>query len=156
MSDEADNQNIVPPEVDLTPLALAGEPATDKGFVTANGTRVRARVVKIAEQATRAPINGDERLAPSGLTLSLSLAALDAEGAVERDANGALLIMDRHEIAISDEAMKNPAFDPQEAVESALRQQAYQLEQRLAQRARTAAYLTEAWGGAVPEPADDG
>lgn len=77
------------------------------------------------------------------------------------DGAGDLLIMDRHELILSDEAMKNPAFDVQAFVEAAIRQQAHQLEQRLANRAAVTDYLAQHWGGAVtppppePEPTPD-
>lgn len=143
-----DSQIVTPPEVTLTPLDLPGQPATDKGFTTENGTKVRARVVTIAVQDTRAPTNGDAQIAPSGMNLSLTLAVLNDDLTVAKDANGAFLITDLHEIVWHDVAMQNPDFDPQGDLERTLRQQAYLLEQRMAKRAATTDYLMQAWGGA--------
>ena len=140
-------QTVTNPTVALTDLALEGQPATDRGYTTPSGTRFRARVVKVAEQDTRAPTNGSATVAPSGYVLSLTLALLDASDNVATDAAGGLLITDRHEVVISDEAMKNPGFDPKAFIETTLAEQAYLLEQRMAKRAATQDYLLEFWGG---------
>ncbi|HEX2594812.1 MAG TPA: hypothetical protein VHL34_25140 [Rhizomicrobium sp.] len=150
-----------PPEVVLTDLPLVGEPATDRGFVTENGTKIRARIIQIGSHETRAPTSGDVVVAPSGRILSLTLAKLNDDHSVATDSTGAFLIMDRHELILSDEAMKNPTFDVGAAVEAIVRQQAHLLEQRVANRASVTDYLAQHWGGAVlppppePEPTTD-
>lgn len=156
MTDITDpSQTVAPPEIALTPLALPGQPATDRGFTTPAGTRLRARIVTIAEVETRAPTNTRAAIAPSGWTLSLTLAVLDAQLGVAADEQGRLLITDRHEIHLSDEAMRNPDFDVQADIERTLRQQAFLLEQRMTKRAATTSYLASAWGGAATTPAED-
>lgn len=145
---DAASHTVIPKAVSFTEIPLEGQPATDKAYQTETGTMFRARVVRIDEQITRAPTNGSPLVAPSGITLSLTLALLDANMDVAKDESGALLIMDRHEIVFSDEAMKNPAFDPKAAVETALGQQAHLLEVRIDRRNAAQTYLAE-WGGAV-------
>ena len=149
MADDPDSQIVTPPEVALTPIDLPGQPATDKGFVTPSGTKIRARVVTIAVQDTRAPTNGDAPVVPSGMNLSLTLAVLNDDLTVAKDVNGALQITDLHEIIWHEPSMQNPNFDPQGDLERALRQEAYLLEQSMPNRVATTGYLTQAWGGAA-------
>lgn len=144
------------PEVaPLTPIALAGEPATDKGYVTPAGMRIRARVVKCHETPAVAPTRGDADLAPSDVTLSVSIAALDENDNVAVDADGKLLIMDRCEILISDAMMQNGLASVQESVERVIRQEAYAFEKRMAGRDELATYLNNVWGGAQPPTSDE-
>lgn len=139
------------PEVaSLTPFALAGEPATDKGFITPSGARIRVRVVKGHETPAVAPTNGDVPLAPSSVTLYVSLAALDADDNVMADANGKLLITDKHEVPISDIMLQSGLAPVQESVERVIRQEAYAFEKRMAGRDELATYLNTEWGGAEP------
>ena len=143
----------VPEEVELSPLNIGKQPETDKGFTTANGTKLRARVVKVSNMVQNAPIptNTNVAISPPGFTLSVTLAALADDLTVAKDGNGALLIMERHELIISDEAMKNPSFDPADAVDTVLRQQAYLLEQRVTKRKATADYFAANWGGSLAQ-----
>jgi hypothetical protein len=135
------------PETALTPLALQDQPATDRGFITEGGTRLRARLVTIARQDTRAPTNGGVKLAASGMNLSLTLAVLDETSEVARDAAGNLLITDIHEVVWTDASFRNPDFDPAAHIDLVLRQQAAVLETRMAKRAAAVEALSS-WGGA--------
>lgn len=153
--DEKHSSIVEVPEVALTPIDLPGQPASDKGFVTPSGTRLRARVVPLAYQETRAPVNGNVVVAPSGVSLSLTLAVLNADMSVAKDASGALLITDLHEIVWTDIALSNPAFDPEEHLMQVLRQQAYVLETRVSKRAAMSSVLAN-WGAApaASQPAE--
>jgi len=114
-----------PPELALTPIALRdGEPATDRGYVTDSGLRLRVRVKPVARSDGRAPTNGDVALAPDAITLAVSLAQIDDDGAVMTAPAGGLMIMTAHDVTISRDALTNPAFDPAAAIDTALRQQA--------------------------------
>lgn len=142
------------PEVtSLTPFTLAGEPATDKGFITPSGARIRVRVVKGHETPAVAPTNRNVPLAPSETTLFVSLAALDEDDNVMADADGKLLITDKVEVLISDVMMQNGLASIQESVERAIRQEAYAFDKRMAGREELATYLNDAWGGAEPAAA---
>lgn len=118
---------------DLTEFALSGEPSTDRGFVTPSGTRFRARLVKTAEVEAKAPTNGEVTLAPATITLSLSLALLDAAGGIAVDAAGRLLVSQAHEIVISPGQMA-AGVSIDEAIDLELRKAAFALEQEAGYR----------------------
>ena len=136
---------VEPPEVEVTEIPLEGEPPTDKAFETANGTKFRARIVKVDEIPTIAPVNGEVSVAPSGVTLSLTLALLDDNLQVATDSSGGYIITDRHIIGLLDAGMVNVDLDPAAVVNQIIRQQACQLEQRVANRRAVVDYFTEQW-----------
>jgi hypothetical protein len=129
----------------LEEMKLDGEPVTDRAFVTPSGTRFRARIIRGAEVAARAPINGKADLAPSQLTLSLSLALLDDDGAVAKDSEGRLIITDAHEIIIAP-ALMTPDFSLREVIDQELRKAAFDLEKQIAHRAQVDDFMTGVWG----------
>jgi hypothetical protein len=150
MADDPTTQIVTPPEVELTELAAASWwPATDRAYQTPSGTKLRIRVVRIAEQATVAP-TGDPaaKVSPSGMNLSISLALLNDDMTVALDGSDAYLITNLHELVWSDEAMRNDAFDPAADLAAALRQQAYALETRMTKRKTVTDLLAQSWGGA--------
>lgn len=138
------------PGTQVSAIPLDGQPTTDKAFVTEGGAKFRARIVRIATQETRAPTNGDVRIAPSGINLSLTLAALDDDMEVMKDPTGAYIITDVHEVVWTDAAYRNPAFDPAADLDRIIREQAYILETRIQKRSAVADLLSS-WGGAPAE-----
>lgn len=130
----------------LKEIALHGEPATDRAFVTPSGTRFRARLVKAAEVAAIAPTARSEELAPATITLSLSLAMLDSSGNVATDANGRLLITDAHEIILSPGRMVE-GLSIEDAIDLEIRKAAYALERAAEQRTAVDDFLGTKWGG---------
>lgn len=137
------------PEVAMTPFELVGEPKTDKGYVDDTGQKMRVRVVIIDEKDGNAPISNGE-VAPTGITLSITIAALNDDNSVKLDAEGRLLITDTHEIVI-DEGLKNEDFDPKAAVDAAIRQQGFVFKQQMANRTKITNYLKSTWGSGVKE-----
>ena len=129
----------------LERLDLLGEPDSDKAFVTPSGTRFRARIVRTAELAAHAPVNGDADISPSQITLSLSLALLDADGAVAKDQDGRLIITDAHEIVIAP-ALMVADFSLEAAIDQELRQAAFALEKKIAHRDQIDRILAGDWG----------
>lgn len=138
--------NPLPTVDSLTEITLDGQPSTDRAFSTPNGTKLRARVIMKDERAAQAPVNGNAQLAPSMIVLSLSLAKLNDDLSVATDDAGRLLIMDAHEVVVSDQ-MFNGDFAAN--LDLILRQQAYELERRMTDRAAVQTYLASAWGGAA-------
>ena len=129
----------------LERLELRDEPDSDKAFVTPSGTRFRARIVRTAELAARAPVNGDADISPSQITLSLSLALLDGDGIVAKDAEGRLIITDAHEIVIAP-ALMIAGFSLEAAIDRELRQAAFALEKKIAHRDQIDQLLAGGWG----------
>ncbi len=84
----------------LTEFALVDEPATDKGFLTPSGDRVRARIIVKDAVQPDTPTNTDVEVAPEFVTLSLSLSLLTPAGNVAKDSAGRLLISPAHEITL--------------------------------------------------------
>jgi hypothetical protein len=145
MADEI--TSVTPPSVAVEPLSLPGQPATDKGFTTANGTKIRIRVIKTAVEAATTNSTGDPTTAPKTLSLDLTIAKLDDNLNVAKIGDE-LLIMDRHELPITVEALTNSSYDLQASVMTAIEQQAYIFEAWVAQQQAIADYLATQWGGA--------
>lgn len=60
----------------------------------------RVRVRKLDEQRPVAPVNGDPVIAPSSVAYTVSVAALEADGTVSKDAAGNLLVFSPRPITI--------------------------------------------------------
>ncbi|MDZ7824495.1 MAG: hypothetical protein U5K75_10995 [Ahrensia sp.] len=134
-----------PAVASLEEISLSGEPVTDRAFVTPTGTRFRARIIRAAEIAARAPVNGEADLAPSQMTLSLSLALLDDDDAVAKDSEGRFIITDAHEIIIAP-ALITPKFSLREAIDQELRKAAFDLEKQMHYRNQVDDFMNGAWG----------
>jgi hypothetical protein len=147
-----DDMIYTPPQVEITPLPMDGEPPSDKAFITENGTRFRARVVLAQTQDTDAPANGGVRIVPAGVSLSLSLSLLNEDMSVATDASGAFVIMERLIVGFQSGGAGNVPVDPAEVVMRAIREEAYRLEQKVANRAALTDYLASAWSLDVLTP----
>lgn len=96
----------------LTRVPLDGEPPTDRAYQAPSGRVWRVRAVPAVLAAT-APLNGggDEPVA-RGYALQLSVALLDAQGAVARDTSGRVMVMQSVMVTIDIDALQRADFDP--------------------------------------------
>lgn len=79
---------------------MAGEPATDRKLTLESGRVLRERMVQTAATAPDVATPA-ELVAPTGITLTLSLVALGADGkTVARNAGGGVKIAPAHEVLL--------------------------------------------------------
>lgn len=90
--------------------ALVGENGDRK--VASHGRDWRVRVKLKEELPSAAPVNGSAEVVPSAMGVSVSVALLDAKGAVAKDSRGRLLVFDPEVISFMGDAMAKPDFDP--------------------------------------------
>lgn len=121
----------------MIPIPLVGE-GFDRAFETPSGNRFRVKVRQTA--ANRA----FDHAAPTGLTLSITLALLDEENAVQKT-GGAFRIFDPHEISIDAAGMAHPGLDIGALITASIARQAKAAEAMIDNHAVVARIL-EDWG----------
>lgn len=135
----------------LKEIPLEGE-GTDRAFETPDGTRFRARVRLTDRAHTKAPEGVDPALvAPTSMTLTLSIALLDENNAVQQAAGG-YLIMPVHELQVSEEAWGAEGFDIEREIDLALSNMMLAAERSIGAKADALVRLEEAWGVTLPDP----
>lgn len=95
--------------------ALLGE--NGDRLVVAHLRDWRVRVKLKDELPSAAPVNGSQNVVPSAIGVSVSVALLDAAGAVAKDALGRLLVFDPKVVSFMGDEMAKPDFDPTLKVE---------------------------------------
>lgn len=127
------------PTIDLTPVALEGE-GFDRAFETPSGNRFRVRIVR---SHASAPV---PNAAPTGMTLTITLALLDQDNRVQRLGNG-YRIFDPFEVM---PIFSGQPFDMEAMVMRSIADAALIAERAMANQAGAHDYLAQ-WGIA---PAD--
>lgn len=118
----------------------------DKGFITASGMRLRAK----ARITDRRVIDGPANAAPTSMTITLSLAELDAKNAVKKEGD-AFLIHEPHEILVSEQQLADPKFSLPDLVRGAIEDLAQRAETVAGNRSKALRYLGAEWGLSAQE-----
>lgn len=134
----------------LKEVALDGEGA-DRAFETPSGTRFRARV-RMTDAAHMKPPEGVDpaAIAPTSITLTLSIALLDEQNAVQ-STSGGYLIMPVHELQFDADALTAEGFDIDRLIQADLLEMMLSAERTIANRTAALETLESAWGVVPPE-----
>lgn len=102
--------------------AMAGE-GGDR-LIERHGRSWRVRVAILGELIPSAPSKHGDKLSPTGFGIGVSVAALDGEGNVAKDALDRFLVFDQHVVTVQPDTFVNdPDFDPELHIQAAIAQE---------------------------------
>lgn len=129
----------------LTEVALPGE-GNDRAFRSELGNVYRVRLV-MSDRSVAKPVSNVNpgKIAPTRMTLSLSLALLDDDLRVAM-AGDRYRIFDVHEITINAMGFEQSSVKLDELIEHQIAERMAALDQSLSQQSEALGYLSDRWG----------